>query len=271
MKKKKMISILLISLVIVFALGITSWATLEYSAPKKKMKDAGVGEFYVNKEALESKDYIFQDKTKKELIYKETYVPSEEREIDIYMDENDSEYRFDEFGNLVGIYNNESQDTIIADDNVECLSAEEAIEIATKDAEKNYGEIFEKFQYASYTIQDYGPIYVYFYIYHGADNFVLGESLIYSINESGGVSFSTLANVEEFKEFDETLLDGLTRSNVEESMRIQLFEKYGAELLSYEFGEIQLTRIEDHYCLRSAVTLHFNDYLKKEVLYFELG
>ena len=143
---------------------------------------------------------------------------------DIFTDEAGNEYLFTKDGRLKSV----NYDTSIideTDDNVElqsylsgtCITEEELIQIALDRATDLFGSRADGFVVKN--IYDYGISFrefsVMFTRRHGKDGFVEADLLSCRVGYGGTVFFCLISDHEEFADFDESVLEGLTKEDIE--------------------------------------------------------
>lgn len=255
-KIKKRIT-LIISILIIAALGIG--ATVYGISSKKTVEEvekeqdqrqelAKPDEYIEREDADKTKTQIFynaeqqDEEEEKELVYDKTWVLNDEKQVDIYKEpgNEDVEYNYAE-ERMVSWHD---KDAIVKEEDEKkldekgTLDKEKVIALAINHVKEIYGVDVSQLEVK---VVDKDEYMVYFYLKYGADDFVYGANTNVVIQKNGRVSDSYYSLYRD-EDFDEKLLDGLTREKVVAYAEEQARKQYDA-MKDYQFQKFDVEKI----------------------------
>ena len=204
----------------------------------------------------------------KTLSYKQTMVLSKGQQLDVYVDKEDIEYRYNQEGKLQSICNRAA---LFEENEYGPISEEQAIGIAREEGAFLYGNEFEDFSLEACKKKDTGSYDVSFSIRYGEGGYILGPTISFTITESGELFGSVNRNSQHYNDFDVRLLNTFKNSDVEASIKQQVREKHGDMLKTFSIVGIQLMYDYEggKYILSNTVNIERTDYVDVEVYYYD--
>ena len=293
--KKQIIKGLTAILALSLIANVTVFAEAEKKTEQNKEEIAKVDVFVERKEAKEKTKYIFSDKkkTEKDLTYSKTRNLSQEKAVDIYVDEKQDEYRFDEEGNMIGYFNHTPEQNENLVEETEPTVEEEQNEVAaftpvlTEEEKVVADKAWEVLQelygdcVAGYTLyrvslshenQTIVRDLVTFSKQIGKNGFVTCATASVCLDDSFTVIYSNLRAEKERLEFDESRLDGLSYESMEEWVTPLVEAACGDQYASFDMRGISLVYENGKYALEVTVNAHFtNGRIRCQRYYYDLG
>ena len=188
-------------------------------------------------------------------------------EHEVYKDENESEFRYDEDGNFLGVtFNPESFDNSVSmehkEDPSHPFTDEDAIAAAEALGRDQFGDLFDRLSCRSVSKGDGGERYVRFYQLLGEEKFVNGIRFHVTYLGDGTLLGFGMPNCYSLRDFDESLLLGVTRDSVMSYLDARTKELHGDRLIDWELSgdKVSLQRDEDGFFLSASVmaNVHFD-------------
>ncbi len=282
MLKKKRIIIILTAIAVLIAVScIGVYATQNYKniipeggmyqtrkgAPKTKTFE--VGELPQISDTL-SKDTQVTDNYKKiinslnvakngtKLKYKETVVYSETSNIDVYIDENQNEYRYNLNGELVTFNANAmAVDTVTGTIDKDAIIIDDIKALAPKYAVAIFGDDFNGYTMdnAEY-YQSIGCYNVTFTKKYGEGNFIKGEHCFVQILPNGALRKCNISRDVDYDSFDAKRLEGITEKDITDFVKSQVEAK--EKIASHEIYGIYLKYENNDFYIQASVSLTYN-------------
>ncbi len=296
MKKKIIITIISIGIVVAISgVGIAVSASLVNKNPSPH-SDAYPDTWYEKEEAAKKKTILMSESAKIErkdssqdqpstkstekmnsdppkkeqvLTYVITDGSDEKNPLDIYQDENENQYRYNQSGEL----DTYKQDFVNMNEiPTEGITEKEAVVLGWKYASQLYGTRVENFQLKQCRLQsEEMGYYVEFVRKYGVDNFISGAGVLTIVRKNGELGASTIGQ-DLMEDFDETCVKTLTKEEVYASV-VPTFEKnhVGCVAGSSMITDVRLIRQDDEFVLR--VFIEYKDSsgeIQKDYCYYNL-
>lgn len=226
---------------------------------------------FVNENAEPEKVYVIGDESIP-LKLEGSIILESGNYIDVYNDAEGNVYSFDESGEFssydmnddiyiekihysVGDHKEFGKDYIPPTE----LAEEDAIEIAKETARKYFGEKFDPFELESTLYdEDTGGYHVYFEQYFGDEKYIRGMWCVVGIMGDQTISCCGMTNYYDLKDFDTSLLDGITKDALYSDLENKVCEMHGDNLVSYEIDSIKLKVKNGTYYLEASVGAEIN-------------
>ncbi len=133
------------------------------------------------------------------------------------------------------------------------IGEKEAERIASESLSKEYGEYFPLMTHVNTVYHDYDGSYtVRFAQLLGKDGFVEGIGCNATVLPNGKVDAMHLVGASRLSDFDESLLDGMSREYVVATIEQQIRESFKGELPEYTLSPISLLKIDGEFVVRTA-------------------
>ncbi|MBQ8892925.1 MAG: hypothetical protein IJ043_00770 [Clostridia bacterium] len=194
--------------------------------------------------------------------------------MDVYLDENQNEYRFNKNGTLTGYFKTQYMDEIKGADS---LSELKAIQIAKSHALELYGSILNDLPLDSCRYDESLAIYyILFSQKIGADDFITGAFCEIAVYTDGSIAYSNLINTEEFRDFDPACLSNVTLPVIDKYTYLQLNSIFpGNQMADYHIQQISLYKENDCYFLQIGIEVILSEqndqtHTVGQVIYYEL-
>lgn len=289
--KIKILSLVLTAILIISILtAITVYATVGNIETQEKNPDVKI-EKTVSRNIDKIKILKLGNGETIELNYKKTRNLSLNRFLDDYCDMEGNTYTVNSHGELIGVDTNQvvlnkakEDDISFAAGNGTPITEAEAIDLARDYASKIFGDRFLNFEL--YSVHESGGYLKYSFTFtenYGEDGFVSGSVCYCSVYSNGSIYSCSMPNRNEFNDFNEDCLKGITEEMLLEYATDAFNEVYGERLCDIEVTQIKLMKNEDKYSLAIIVGLEiaFEDpvtedgfvkpcYSVGEVLYYAL-
>ncbi|MCI9450246.1 MAG: hypothetical protein HFE30_08375 [Clostridiales bacterium] len=134
------------------------------------------------------------------------------------------------------------------------LAEKNAIEIAKETAKKYFGEKFDSFELESTLYdEDTGGYHVYFEQYFGDEKYIRSMLCVVGIMGDQTISCCGITNYYDLKDFDISLLDGITKDALYRDLENKARETYGDDLLNVEEIKVYLKVKDGTYYLEAIV------------------
>ncbi len=174
-----------------------------------------------------------------ELTYKETANYSEEIKLDIYVDSNQNEYKYNSDGDIIGFSANAmAVDTITGTVDKGTLTLDDAKALAPKYARAFFGDKMNGFEIYSAKYNDSLGVYsVDFTKLFGEGGFIRGPYCFVDILPNGALKSCMLSRYDIYSDFDFDRLNGITQKTVTDFVDSKI--KSGA---TYEINYISLVK-----------------------------
>ena len=187
----------------------------------------------------------------KKLTYENSRKLSQDQIIDVYRDEKDMEYRF-EGERLVAVVDH----SVFSQGNKSWgqIARDESIEIAKNHLYETYGEKLDGYLLDEVR-RDGNTIHIIFTKDWEKTEFAGGASIKVSMTSDGTV-YQSMLSYEKPLNFNESLLDGVTKKDIEKFVEEQVKERYGDRVRTWEIdGDGVVTQVNGKYCLAIGVIL----------------
>lgn len=183
-------------------------------------------------------------------------------EHEVYKDENESEFRYDEYGNFISVTFSpwNFEDGYPIDENGYSgpeFTDEEAIAAAEEVGREQFGEQFDKVTFYDIQRDGMGVINVSYLQLLGEDGFVTGIHYHASFFEDGSFFGCGMTNYGELEGFDESLLQGVTKDKIQSYLETQTKALHGDRLIDWSGGDrVTLKKDQDGFFLYASVMAH---------------
>jgi hypothetical protein len=266
MKNKKVLTISLIAV----AVALASFACVAIIQAQKKEppKETPLGEsgLYTKKEeAPGPKVYAEGTANEKVLKYEKTMHLSDGQTMDIYLDAEGKQYRYDESGALKGIVDRSNGQAKKGEIGVEELAARE---IADKLGAEIYGEEFEGFSFEAYTETATGIRTVQYSKRYGDGDYILGPTISFMLTAGGELYSTSNLNSTEYEEFDEKMLT-FKKADVDKFVEQELKETGEGTLISSTPDQYRLKWENGKYYLSVGTKAVYDSYEIKMVVRYD--
>ena len=253
MKKRLKITIVILASVLAVNVGIivalVSSGIINKSAVKQSESAYSSG--WVNRKEIGETKTLKLSGEEKKLTYENSRKLSQDQVIDVYRDEKNVEYRF-EGERLVAVV-----DQSVFNQGYKskgAISRDESIELAKKHLIEVYGEDLEGYMMDEVQ-RDGSSIHIIFTKEREKTEFAGGASIRVSMTTDGTV-YQSMLPYEKYLNFNEILLNGITKKDIEKFVEEQVKERYGDRVRSWEIdGDGVVTQVNGKYCLEIGVIL----------------
>lgn len=273
MKKRKIIIVTAVMLIMVIAVGvITIHATkdrsdivaseniytVRKSAKKEKVLSLAVNDKFVLKSLdgiqLESnKNIISKNGTKLQYIRSENYTNV--RRYDVYTDDSGNEYSYDMTGMLTEFKLNELTSNVNSANAEKLYNEKEATELAREYAHLLYGDKFDDFEFEWSLASEETHTYTFSFI--KKYGFAAGPHCFIDICTNGVLLSCDLIGYNEYDDFNDDLLNGVTEDTVKAYVDDQIKLKYSETLDNYDIDSINIKKLDGKYNIIVAVNIAY--------------
>lgn len=267
MKKNKLLISLLVVLILSTIVCVTAVATLDTPDTVKTLYkvDKNISdtkEFELPGSSLMEQTEISKYENDK-LKYKESVAYTKNKVHDIYIDEKNNEFTYDESGKLIGYkLSNEDSDALKATSQ-EKLTDKEITDIAYNAACTMYGDIMDEFEFENITHSDYH--YVTFVKKY---DFVIAAFCFVKVIEDGTIDSCNIVNYNEYSDFDVKLLNGVTKEILGDYVQKQVESDY-PEYKLFDIESYSLYKVNEEYYVNmlTNVTIEENNIISDSKTY----
>lgn len=268
MKKNKSIIILTVILILFVAGCIATYAVLdkpEYTSIEdrykerlfaKKTRELSLpgddlstpdSKFYLNEIVDNSVGGKSIPKAGTKLKYKTSATYTSERSYDIYTDENDNEYSYDQAGMLTEFKLNNLTKDVNSANASNLLTEQEAIELAKKYAFVLYGDAFKDFELEWSFLSE--EMHTYSFGFTKKLSFVSGPYCFIDICTNGLLFSCDLVGYSEYDDFDKSLLDGITEQDIYDFVKEQVSNQFTSTATEFNIKNIGIEKRNNKYSL----------------------
>lgn len=254
MKMNKMLTVLVVVLIISLISCVCVYAVLDTAGNDAEVKDKVLVNAINKDDSSDVKELMFCGE-KEEISFDETITLTLSEVRDVYVDENDNEYGFDTNGNLLfydlsGTKKMEIEDELNRSEPA-IINTEEATEKAIEYANSILGAESNEFSVVKvYDKNREGKEYcITSHKKYGEGKFVLGEICTIMVMADGTMSCWSMPNRETLRDFDESLLDGITEEMMIEFAKENLYAIYGDMADEYNYISTNLVKRNGSYAL----------------------
>lgn len=220
--------------------------------PNKTIESDKVG---LDKDSVQS-----SEKGTETLTYEITEQVSKENPVDIYLDSDQNQYRYNQSGELEFYQANSANEETLPLDQEPCTE-EEAIRLAAAYLYKLFGERVEGFTFDSVDIASsvgdrHVDRWIRFTKNFGIDGFIEGASANALVRATGDLSIAYISLRELNDEFDPSTVEKLSWKIVADQV-VPIFEANVEKVLSSSIvvdKEVFLDRCEEKFCLRVGLS-----------------
>ncbi len=172
---------------------------------------------------------------------------------DVYVDAEENQYFYDTDGRLRSFI---SDRCIDPDEERSRVSEAYAKRVAYDGLKKFFGDRVDDFEFEYSRLRSSMCMYeVNYEITLGERGFVTGAECSVEVGDEGTLLFATMRNYDLLREFDESLLDGITKKDVAEYARQQAAEEYGECFAKLHMESAVLSRDGNGWYLRVGVSV----------------
>lgn len=182
---------------------------------------------------------------------------------EIYTDEEGNMFKYDENGNFLGVtFDPRSFDNSVSmehkEDPSHPFTDEDAIAAAEELGREQFGDYFDRLNYHFVLKADTGERYVFFYQLIGEEQFVTGIHFHATYLGDGTLLGFAMPNCYSLMDFDESLLQGVTKDSVTAYLDSKTKELHGDRLIDWNLSgdKVSLQRDEDGFFLEASVMAH---------------
>lgn len=187
-------------------------------------------------------------------------------EWQLYKDDNGNEFRYDEYGNFIGM----KYDTSYFEDGLpdpqeftdDTFMDEEAIASAVALGREQFGERIDALTFRDVFQSSLGSKTVRYWQLLGEDDFVIGVTFFATYLGDGRLFGFGMPYYGDLESFDESLLQGVTRDSVMAYLDARTKELHGDRLIDWELtgDKVSLQRDKDGFFLEASVmaNVHFD-------------
>ena len=295
MRKTLLFSITAFTIIIASCIAIH--ANLENKKTPPVLDTKKATSWFIREDVQESKNVTTTDGTQKNATYAGTNGKDENNPIDIYEDENQNQYRYNQDGDLVAYRaglsetttnsaesNNETFSTSSVENDHHTLTIPDDISVADQTILdftwnyvcQTYNERINGFELLRFELRPGSAgYYVDFAKTYGANGFITGPLIANSLDLNGNLIYSAISD-DLMTDFDASLVENLTQEQVYASV-VPVFEEQnpGYAATPIEISSVKLVRQNDTFALQ--VVLKFQTALTdtefcevKDVCYYSL-
>lgn len=267
MKNKKVLTISLIAA----AVALASFACVAVIQAQKKEppKETPLGEsgLYTKKEeAPGPKVYAEGTANEKVLKYEKTMHLSDGQTMDIYLDAEGKQYRYDEAGVLKGI-TERSDDEVKS--NADEIDEATAKKLSAEYGKELYGEEFEKFSYETYYIMATGTRYISYSKRYGEGGYILGPTISFMLKEDGELYNTNNLNSAEYDAFNAQKLT-FKKADVDRFIEQEIKALNKGKETAYTVSKYQLKWEDGKYYLQIVVNYDEDTLREGPVLRYDI-
>lgn len=253
MKRRVKIIIGILILVVVINVGVIISLAFRGVLDNADVRKSNLaqGQSVVEREEVAKNRTLKLAGEEKKLTYENSRKLSQDQVIDVYRDEKNVEYRF-EGERLVAVV-----DQSVFNQGYKskgAVSRDESIELAKKHLIEVYGEDLEGYMMDEVQ-RDGSSIHIIFTKEREKTEFAGGASIRVSMTTDGTV-YQSMLPYEKYLNFNEILLNGITKKDIEKFVEEQVKERYGDRVRTWEIdGDGVVTQVNGKYCLEIGVIL----------------
>lgn len=192
------------------------------------------------------------------LSYSETLGKADGSRKLLYLDGENNEYYFDADGKFIGMnmnIANYSAAMLEAREKgtVQRITEPEAIAIAEQTMKENFGSRIDGFELEETISDDSDGSYTVFLAQKLGDGKFVTGSRCYATILADGTVYSCKMREDDFEDFDENRLKGISKEEIEKDLEQKTKELYGESLESFEIDGYDLVKIDGKYYIRVCV------------------
>ena len=268
MKKKVIISIVVILAVAVLAAGVFLAIKFlgpvgkdeSYAGPKDKTLVVETTFEETGSEGTVSNEHVKVDKSDVEINYKDTVEYTDTENQHVYTDKYENEYMYSEDGKLVEFKAN-SENVTLAQDSIKdaALSENEIADIAIKYAKGLFGSRAEGYELKNTNYFENEKTYSLTFVKKvGEDGFIIGSMCFVEVLADGTVTDCMLSNENVLEKLGEERINKVSKDTVLNFVEKKIFATY-SENAKYEIQSITLVESDGKYSLRIVPCIEKTD------------
>lgn len=239
-----------------------------YAALQNMPTDAEILKNPVRKDATLHKTLALGDQSKLKLTYAQTHFYTATEYQDCYIDENNTEYRFNENGKFVG-HSIPIEYLELETDPSVAISSEEACKIADQALEDIVGMKAEEFDSKELFEQQFNYYYFVYDKKYGQGGWITGEGCGITVRQDRTVSFTTFSDLYDFKNFDFEKLNQVSKEEIDAEFVSQAKAVYASGYRDCEMKSYQLVKENGRYFIKATGSVTIYDEQLKTLMEYK--
>lgn len=202
-----------------------------------------------------------------EIKYKNTVTFFGEKSYDVYLDNNENEYRYNVSGKLTEFKLNAETSDVNKANASDLLTEQEAVERAKEYAHLLYGNEFEGYELEWTHLSS--ELHQYTFGFTKKYKFVNSSYCFIDLCTNGLLLSSDFSSYNKYNDFDESLLDGITEQDIEGFVREQIELQYSSKCKGFEIKTIGLQKFNNKYYIDivTDINIDYGNNMGEEDIY----
>ena len=271
MKNKKWIVTLTIALVVALGAGVTIYGSIDMDRYKAREENAKIDDLEIREDAPKTQEAVIDGKVKDGLVYSETKMLKNGEAIDVYLDRDKNEFRYQTDGRLVGYYNKKACSVPGTPD--PGMDEKSALELANKHVAAFYPDSYQKYTLSEAVCRssDGSSYRVSYAVGYGVGGFIRGDEMYVTVGADGKIMHSACNPNPVYENFDASLLADATKEELNKAAAEWVKTTFGDKVVKHQVREYKLVYENDRYAVRVNVDLDKGEYVVPDLFYYELG